>query len=65
MPTLQVKKRNQTIRLYACVREEYSRMSNITAYGKQKYTHDYIVSTLAQKFFKSERTIENIVFNRV
>ncbi|KGB65837.1 hypothetical protein Q787_10960 [Ornithobacterium rhinotracheale H06-030791] len=65
MPTLQTSKRHQTLRLYACVREEYARLSNITAYGKQKYTHEYIISELAQKFFRSERTIENIIFNRV
>lgn len=59
------KRRPHTSRLYTSIREEYSRMTKITKHGKQKYTHECIVAELSQKFFRSERTIENIIFNRV
>jgi hypothetical protein len=39
-------------------------MSAVKAFGVQKYTTDFILATLAQKFYKSPKTIENIVFNR-
>lgn len=54
------KQRHFTARLYALIREEYERLSK-----QQKYKHGYIVATLSEKFLRSERTIENIVFNRV
>ncbi|MDY3317787.1 hypothetical protein D1Z98_11265 [Riemerella anatipestifer] len=58
-------KRPQTEQFYEAVRKEYRRLSDITEYGKPKYTTERILAELACKFFKAEKTIENIVFNRV
>lgn len=65
MPTITYQKRPKTLKFYACVRAEYSRLAKIKKHGKQKYTHECVIAELAEKFFKAERTIENIVFNRV
>lgn len=54
------RQRHFTARLYALVREEYDKLSQ-----QRKFTHNYIVTTLSEKFLRSERTIENIIFNRV
>lgn len=58
-------KRARTLHFYETVRSEYRRLSAITEYGKSKYSYEWIVAELSLKFFKSERTIENIIFNRV
>lgn len=52
--------RRFTLLFYNLIREEYCKLSE-----QKKYTHSYIVATLSEKFFRSERTIENIIFNRV
>ena len=54
------RQRHFTTRLYALIREEYEKLSQ-----QQKFKHGYIVTTLSEKFLRSERTIENIIFNRV
>ena len=54
------KQRHFTARFYALVREEYDKLAQ-----QRKFTHNYIVTTLSEKFLRSERTIENIIFNRV
>lgn len=53
-----------TIRLHADVRKEFERMSNIREFGVRKFTIPYILNHLAQRFYKSPKTIENIVFDR-
>ena len=58
-------KRPTTQRHYEAIRAEYRHLSEITEYGKPKYSTDRILAELAHRFFKSEKTIENIVFNRV
>lgn len=58
-------KRPQTQQFYETVRKEYRRLSEVTEYGKPKYSTERILAELACRFFKSEKTIENIVFNRV
>lgn len=55
----------QTEQFYASVRTEYKRMSGIKKNGKQVFSQDYILDELGAKFFRSPKTIENIVFNRV
>jgi methyl coenzyme M reductase subunit D len=54
----------QTERLYAAIRDEYKKMSSIKKNGKQVFGDDYIIAEIAHKFFKAEKTIEDIVFNR-
>lgn len=54
-----------TERFYDDVRKEYSRLCNVKRLGKQLYHRDYIMAYLADKFYRSEKTIENILFHRV
>lgn len=54
-----------TIRLHNDIRKEFEHLSNIKEYGVQKYSTAYILNKISEKFYKSPKTIENIVFNRV
>ncbi|EEI90214.1 hypothetical protein HMPREF0765_4165 [Sphingobacterium spiritivorum ATCC 33300] len=56
--------RPETLRLHQDIRHEFERMSKIKAHGVQKFTYEYIFNEIAIKFYKSPKTIENIVFNR-
>jgi len=56
--------REQTIRLHKDIKAEFDKLSSVKEYGVKKYTLDYVLHVLAQKFYKSPKTIENIVFNR-
>lgn len=58
-------KKERTNKMYQDVRQEYKKMSDIKCHGVSKYSHDYIVVVLANRFYKSPKTIENIIFNRV
>ncbi|MBX7204165.1 MAG: hypothetical protein K1X81_01960 [Bacteroidia bacterium] len=57
--------KESTIQFYESVKKEYHRLLNIKADGIPVYTQDYILSRVGKKFFRSARTVENIVFNRV
>jgi len=56
--------REQTLRLHQAIREEFDRLSNVKEYGVSKYTNQYMLNKIADKYYKSAKTIENIVFNR-
>lgn len=58
-------KKDRTQQMYEDIRTKYRELSDIKSHGVQKYSHDYIVITLANKFYRSPKTIENIIFNRV
>lgn len=58
-------KKDRTQLMYEDIRAEYKKLSDVKSHGVQKYSHDYIVITLANKFYRSPKTIENIIFNRV
>ena len=58
-------KKECTNKMYEDVRHEYKKMSDIKCHGVSKYSHDYIVVVLANRFYRSPKTIENIIFNRV
>lgn len=49
---------------YDAVRKEFSKLSEVKELGVKKYSNDYILAKLAEKFYRSPRTIENIVFYR-
>ena len=55
----------RTQKMYEDVRLEYKKLSEIKLHGVSKYSHDYIVVLIANKFYRSPKTIENIIFNRV
>ncbi|WP_313214223.1 hypothetical protein [Soonwooa sp.] len=54
-----------TVRLYTDVRRNYARLSSIMEFGKQKHSDEWIMAKLAFDFYLSEKTVENIIFNRV
>jgi len=56
--------RTQTIRLHNDIRADFEKLSSIVEYGVQKHTTAWILNNLANKYYKSAKTIENIVFNR-
>ena len=56
--------RAHTQRLHQDIKREFSKMSSVKEFGVQKYTTDYILNAVGEKFYKSPKTIENIVFNR-
>lgn len=53
-----------TNRLYNDVRKEYTKLSNVREFGAKKYSDQYIFAKLGNQFYKSPKTIENIVFGR-
>ena len=57
--------RIQTMRLHNDIRADFEKMSNVTEFGVQKHTTVWILNYLAKKYYRSAKTIENIVFNRV
>lgn len=59
------KTKRTTEKRYEDVRSEYRRLSEIKQYGVQKHSFDWIVANVAQKFYYSAKTVENIIFNRV
>lgn len=58
-------RKETTKKLYEDVRKEYERLSSIQEFGVQKHHEDWIRSWLANRFYKSKATIENIIFYRV
>lgn len=57
--------KQRTLRLYQHIREEYAKLSSLEEFGRQKHSTEWIIAKLAHDFYKSEKTIENIIFNRV
>lgn len=56
--------RENTLRLHKDIKKEFEKLSNVKEKGVKKYSVDYVLSTVAFKFYRSPKTIENIVFNR-
>lgn len=54
-----------TEKRYEAVRTEYARLSDIKEFGVQKHSFDWIVANIANRYFYSRATVENIIFNRV
>lgn len=56
--------KQDTIRLHSDIKREFEKMSAIREHGVQKFSTQYILNAIAHKYYKSPKTIENIVFNR-
>lgn len=56
--------KTSTIRMHNDIKRDFGKLSNVKEYGVSKYSSDYILNKLADKYYKSAKTIENIVFNR-
>ena len=53
-----------TIRLHQDIKKEFDKLTQVKEHGVRKYSIEYILQEVAHKFYKSPKTIENIVFNR-
>ena len=53
-----------TRKKYEDIRKDYLKMSEIKYKGVKKYSHEYILKKLSEKYYLSPATIEHIVFNR-
>ena len=52
-------------REYADIRAEFMKLREIKEFNVKKYTDELIFAKIGFKFYKSPKTIENIVFYRV
>jgi hypothetical protein len=57
-------KKERTIALHDEIKKDFNKLSGVKEKGVIKYSVEYVLNSLAQKYFKSPKTIENIVFNR-
>lgn len=57
--------KDNTQRLYDAVKKDYFKLADVKEFGVKKFTDSWIFGKLANKFYKSPKTIENIVFSRV
>jgi hypothetical protein len=46
----------------AAIRKDYERLRQAKDGRKPKYTADYVVTLLAEKYFLSERRVEDLVY---
>ncbi|AJA67334.1 hypothetical protein MYRA21_0090 [Myroides sp. A21] len=56
--------REVTIRLHKDIKKEFDKLCSIKEFGVQKHTTEWILNAVAVKFYKSPKTVENIVFGR-
>lgn len=56
--------KDNTIRQHEDIKKAFDKLINVKAHGVQKFTNEYIFREVGYKFYKSPKTIENIVFNR-
>lgn len=56
--------RDLTDKLYTDIKRDFEKYSNIKEFGVQKYAMPWVFAKLGSKYYKSPKTIENIVFNR-
>lgn len=56
--------KDNTTRMHEDIKKEFNKLINIKAHGVQKFSNEFIYREVAHKFYKSPKTIENIIFNR-
>lgn len=56
--------RDLTEKLYQDIKQDFTKLCNVKEFGVQKYTNDWILAKLGDKYYKAPKTIENIVFSR-
>lgn len=54
-----------TERLYKDIKKDFTMLSSVKEFGVKKFSLEYVLAKVANKYYKSPKTIENIVFNRV
>ena len=55
----------QTDLFYKQIREDFTKMANVKKNGVRVASIEYIIATLATRYFRSTKTIEKIIYNRV
>lgn len=58
-------KKELTQKFYSDVQKEYKRLKGKKKMGIPFYSEAYILALLAEKFYRSPKTIENILYGRV
>jgi len=56
--------RKTTAELHEAIRAEHERLTNVKELGVQKYSNTWIRNKIAEKFFKSPVTIDNILWSK-
>jgi hypothetical protein len=56
--------RDLTDKLYNDIKRDFEKYSKVKEFGVQKYSLQWVFAKLGDKYYKSPKTIENIVFNR-
>lgn len=56
--------KTSTIRMHNDIKKDFDKLSDIKEFGVKKYSTDYVLNKIADKYYKSAKTVENIVFNR-
>lgn len=60
------RRKKTTQAFYQAIRKDYMEMrKEDDKYGVRKYSDAYIFEVLAEKYFRSPKTIENIVYHRI
>lgn len=57
--------RSRTDKKYADIKADYEKLISVKEFGVQKNSSDWVLNKIAEKYYMSPKTIENIVFNRV
>ena len=57
--------RDLTDKLYNDIKRDFEKYSKVKEFGVQKYSLPWVFAKLGDKYYKSPKTIENIVFNRI
>lgn len=57
--------RDITQKLYSDIKKDFDKLSSTRELGVKKFSNEFILAKLAEQYYKSPKTIENIVFNRV
>jgi len=53
-----------TLRLHQDIKKDFEKLSNVREFNVRKFSPEYILNALAVKYYKSPKTIENIVFDK-
>lgn len=65
LPGGQRAQKPSTVLFYTAIRDEYQKMISVKRKGVRMLNQDYVFAVLGEKYFRSPKTIENIIFNRV
>lgn len=64
LPNQSYMAKETTRELYRAIRQDYNKLSELREFGAKKHTLAWVLGKLAKKYYKSPRTIENIVFKQ-